>query len=103
MPLGCEPDGRTLCIVEHEAITIRTLYKLYLERGSVRAVQSEARGLDLRTRIRTQKSAMRVGGIHFGRGHIHQVLTNLLYAGRIRHKDKVYDGQYPAIIDVETW
>ena len=46
---------------------------------------------------------MQVGGHHFGRGHIHQILTNPLYAGRIRHKSKVYDGQHPAIIDEEIW
>ena len=103
VPFGYAADGRTLCIVELEAKSIRTLYKLYLELGTVRAVQSEARGLDLRTRTREQKSGTRVGGIHFGRGHIHQILTNPLYAGRIRHKDNIYDGQHPAIIDVETW
>jgi len=52
VPFGYAADGRTLCIVELEAKTIRTLYKLYLELGTVRAVQSEARGLDLRTRTR---------------------------------------------------
>lgn len=103
VPFGYAADGRTLCIVEPEAKTLRTLYKLYLERGTVRAVQREARGLDLRTRTRDQKSGARVGGIHFGRGHIHQILTNPLYAGRIRHKEKVFDGQHQAIIDVETW
>jgi site-specific DNA recombinase len=103
VPFGYAANGRTLCIVELEAKTIRTLYKLYLELGTVRAVQSKAQELDLRSRTREQKSGARVGGIHFGRGHIHQILTNPLYAGRIRHKDKVYDGQHPAIIDAETW
>ncbi len=43
------------------------------------------------------------GGIRFDRGHIHHILTNPIYAGRIRHKGQVYDGQHPAIIAPEVW
>jgi hypothetical protein len=38
-----------------------------------------------------------------GRGQIHHVLANPVYAGRIRHKGKAYDGQHDAIIDPERW
>ena len=38
VPLGYEPDGRTLVIVEAEAETVRTLFRLYLELGTVRRV-----------------------------------------------------------------
>ncbi|MBL4874818.1 MAG: recombinase family protein [Rhodobacteraceae bacterium] len=103
MPFGYAANGRTLCIIESEAKTIRTLYDLYLELGTVRRVQGEVKLRDMRTRARTQKSGMQVGGHHFGRGHIYQILANPLYAGRIRHKNQVYDGQHPAIIDKENW
>jgi site-specific DNA recombinase len=43
------------------------------------------------------------GGIAFTRGHVYQILTNPIYAGRIRHHDKVYDGQHAAIIPPERW
>ena len=39
----------------------------------------------------------------FGIGHLHYILSNPVYAGKTRHKDKVYDGQHEAIIDEETW
>jgi site-specific DNA recombinase len=39
VPLGYEPDGRTLKIVEDEARTVRTLFDLYLEHGSIKAVK----------------------------------------------------------------
>lgn len=39
----------------------------------------------------------------FDRGHIHHILTNPIYAGRIRHRDMVFEGQHPAIIDAERW
>ena len=34
-----------------------------------------------------------------GPGQIHHVLSNPVYAGRIRHKDQVHDGQHEPIID----
>ena len=47
VPLGYEPNGRTLTIHEAEAETVRTLFRLYLELGTVRRVKEEAdrRGL----------------------------------------------------------
>lgn len=43
------------------------------------------------------------GGRAFSRGHLYRILQNPLYAGRIAHKGKVYDGQHPAIIDAALW
>ena len=37
------------------------------------------------------------------RGQVHHVLSNPVYAGHIRHKDQVYDGQHAAIIDPDRW
>lgn len=37
------------------------------------------------------------------RGQIHYLLTNPVYVGRIRHKDKVWPGEHGAIIDEELW
>ncbi len=43
------------------------------------------------------------GGTHFDRGHLQHILSNPVYAGRIRHKKQVYEGQHPAIIDPAIW
>ena len=42
VPLGYDRDGRTLCINEAEAGTVRTLYALYRRHGTIRQVKSEA-------------------------------------------------------------
>jgi site-specific DNA recombinase len=52
IPLGYEPDGRTLKIVPEEAETVRTLYDLYLEHRSILAVVDHANRLGLRARQR---------------------------------------------------
>ncbi|WP_413718003.1 recombinase family protein [Silicimonas sp. MF1-12-2] len=103
VPMGYEPDGRTLRVLEPEAETIRMIYDLYRKLGTVRAVRDEAERLGLRTRRRIAPDGRRSGGGLFDRGHIHHILTNPVYAGRIRHRTRVYDGQHPPIIDPKTW
>ncbi len=103
VPLGYDADGRTLKINAAEAKTIRTLVDLYETHGTVRAVKSAADDLGLRSKQRTTGDGTRTGGVALDRGHIHHLLTNPIYAGRIRHKDKVHEGQHDAIIDPERW
>ncbi|MHA6264828.1 recombinase family protein [Arenibacterium sp. CAU 1754] len=103
VPMGYDPDGRTLKINDPEARTITTLYDLYEHLGTVRAVKEEVDRLKLRSRARTSSSGRITGGSVFDRGHIHHILTNPIYAGRIRHKGKVYEGQHEAIIDPNRW
>ena len=38
-----------------------------------------------------------------GRGQIHHVLANPVYAGRMRHKDQVHEGQHDPIIDPDRF
>ena len=103
VPIGYDPDGRTLKINEEEAETIRTLYDLYERHGSVRSVCEEAERLRLRTRRRVSASGKVSGGGSFDRGHVHYILTNPVFAGRIRHRKVVHEGLHNPIIDPERW
>jgi hypothetical protein len=103
VPLGYEPDGRTLSINPTEAETVRTVYRLYLEHGNVRRVKEEADQLGLTTKLRSCTDGRMRGGRPLSRGYIYKLLSNPLYVGRISHKGKTYEGQHPAIIDTETW
>ena len=103
VPLGYEKDERTLRINEAEAETVRTLYALYRKHGTLRQVKTDADRLRLRTKQRFAADGTRTGGLPFRRGHLHCLLTNPLYAGRIRHQRRVYEGQHPSIIAPELW
>ncbi len=102
-PIGYEADGRTLKIIEDEAQTVRTLYHLYLKHGTVREVTEEVERLGLKSATRLKRSGEKTGGLPLNRGHIHQILTNPIYAGLIRHKNTIHEGQHDAIIDRPQW
>jgi site-specific DNA recombinase len=103
VPFGYQPVGRSLKIDETEAPIIRHIYALYRDLSSVRAVAERAEELGYRTRVRSATSGNSTGGQSFARGHIHQILTNPLYAGRIRHREKIYEGLHLPIIEPERW
>ncbi|MEM7006690.1 MAG: recombinase family protein [Pseudomonadota bacterium] len=103
VPLGYDADGRTLKINETEAETIKALFRLYIEHGSLRDLKERAEDLDLRSRRRERAGGRISGGAHFDRGHLQHILSNPVYAGLIRHKQQVHEGQHPAIIEPDVW
>lgn len=103
VPLGFEADGRTLRVNKEEAKTVRVLYDLYLQHGTIRGVKEDADALKLRSKSRTSAKGNRSGGIVLDRGHIYQILTNPIYVGRIRHHSKVYEGMHEGIVEQAIW
>ena len=103
VPLGYAAYGRSLKITEPDAVVIRTIYDLYLKHQNARIVKEAVDALGLKTPVRTLISGRVKGGAAFSYGHIHYILTNPVYAGRIRHHAKVYPGQHPPLIDPDVW
>ncbi|MDM8166317.1 MULTISPECIES: recombinase family protein [Roseovarius] len=106
-PLGYDahpdPNTRSLVINEAERETVETLYALYDELCCLRAVEQEAEHRGLRSKRHVFSTGRVQGGGPLSRGQIHHILCNPIYTGRIRHKDKVFDGQHAAIIDADLW
>src|SRR5215470_6158244 len=103
VPLGYNASERTLVINPAEAETVRRIFSLYRELGCVRRVKDEADRLGLHTKRAARADGAERGGKPFTRGHIYAVLSNPIYTGQIAHKDQLYPGQHPALIDAETW
>ncbi|GIT89441.1 recombinase family protein [Roseobacter sp. OBYS 0001] len=103
VPLGYAADGRSLKIAKPDADVIRTIFDLYLKHGNTRVVKEAVDALGLKTPVRTLISGRVKGGAQFSYGHIHYILTNPVYAGRIRDHAKVYPGQHPPLIEPEVW
>jgi site-specific DNA recombinase len=102
-PLGYAIQDRALVIHEQEAETIRLIYTLYEQKGSVSAVRQEMDDRKLRTRSHLNKAGDKIGNNPFSRGHVYHILTNPIYAGRIRHGKLVYDGRHEALIEPARW
>ena len=102
-PLGFDVHERKLIVNESEAETVRALYRLYLDEGSVRAVINRASDLGLRSKVRVDRHGRTTGGGAFSRGHLYRLLSNPLYLGLVRHRGAIYKGQHAAIVDRSTW
>ncbi len=104
VPLGYLAEGRTLKIDPDTAPTIRRLVQLYHAHASIVAVTRCAREEGLCTRVVTDAATgHQRGGNPLSRTHIHQILSNPIYAGRIRHHKAIYAGQHPALIPPDAW
>src|SRR5271168_5550089 len=53
--------------------------------------------------VRTRANGTERGGKPFTRGHLYTLLSNPIYTGQIAHKDQLYPGQHPALIDADSW
>lgn len=102
-PLGYEPNGRTLAIVDEHAEIVRDIYRRYAELGNVRLVAEQLVRDGIRSPNRTSGGGRSFGGRQFTRGQIYHMLKNPIYVGDIEHRGQTHSGQHPAIIDRALW
>jgi site-specific DNA recombinase len=103
VPFGYRVDNRALHIVEEHAEFVRTLFKRYLDIGSVVRLKIVLDAGNVRLPVRVVGSGRATGGGLMSRGHIYWILSNPIYVGRLRHKGQIYDGLHAAIVDQQTW
>ena len=102
VPIGYDRKDRTLTINETEAVTVRTIFDLFLKLKNVQRVQTELARLNLTTKPYATPRGRAVGGLSFARGHLYKILSNPLYIGEIEHRRVRYPGQHPPLIDGAT-
>jgi site-specific DNA recombinase len=103
VPLGYETKDRELVINPAEADTVRTLFHLYHELGTVQRLKDAADRLGLITKRRPSFSGRMTGGGPFTRGHLYKILSNRLYVGEVTHKGASYPGRHVAVIEGEMF
>jgi site-specific DNA recombinase len=98
-----DPMTRRRTVNVAEAKQVRTMFTLYLEHdGLIRVVQElERRGWKTK-RWTTRKGHIR-GGKPFTKTALRQLLTNVVYTGKLRYRDEVHDGEHEAIVEPEQW
>lgn len=98
-PLGYDSKDRKITINEAEAETVRTIFRRYLELGSLGLLLADLRRQGTGTKRRSLKSGKSIGGIPFTRGPLAHLLRNRFYIGEVLFKGEILPGEQPPILD----
>ncbi|MEO9461395.1 MAG: recombinase family protein [Marinomonas sp.] len=103
VPLGYDAVDRKLVVIPEEAATVLDIMERYLKAASIRDLVVELERDGFVSKRRTSKRGNVSGGIPFKRGALKCLLSNPIYVGDVRHKEKIYPGQHDAIVDRELF
>jgi site-specific DNA recombinase len=103
IPLGYDVVTRKLVLNEAEAETIRTIFRRYLDVGTVAALVEALDREGIRSKLQHWSNGRMRGGTPFGRGALYHLLANRLYRGDIRHHDEWHAGEHDGIIEEQLW
>ena len=103
--LGYDVDPQVLRLVVNpkEAIRVRAIFDLYLEHQALLPVVRELVRRGWRTKTWVTRKGRKLGGQPFVKSNLHNLLTNATYAGQLRYKEELHNGEHPAIVDPVKW
>lgn len=102
LPLGYDlpaPGSRSLVVNPGEARTVRHIFTLYRDLGSVHALEQRLREDGIVSKRRETRAGKITGGQPFSRGALFYLLRNRTYLGKIPHHDISHPGLHSAIVD----
>jgi site-specific DNA recombinase len=102
-PLGYDPQNRELIINKKEEQIVKSIYQSFIETSSVTETVRNMNKLGLKTKSWVSEGGKTYNGGAFTKRSIRYILQNPVYAGKILHKGKVYEGQHDPIIKPEIW
>jgi site-specific DNA recombinase len=103
--LGYDIDtkGGRIIVNPAEAEQVRTIFGLYVAKGSTLPVLQETQRIGLATKRWTTEDGNVRGGKPFTRGSLHAVLTSVLYTGMVDHKGVLYQGEHDRIRTIRPY
>jgi site-specific DNA recombinase len=99
VPLGYELKDGKLLIVEEEAEQVRTIFRRYLELGSVNRLVTDLRERGFRSKVRKLADGRTRGGAAFGQGALFYMLRNPFYVGQVRFRNELLPGPQPPLME----
>jgi DNA invertase Pin-like site-specific DNA recombinase len=99
IPLGYASVAKKLVIVPEDAETVRTMFRLYLEYGSIGALAQELGRRHVVSKVRTYSSGRSVGGARYGIGALEHFLKNRFYVGDVVYHGEIHAGEHEPILD----
>jgi site-specific DNA recombinase len=88
-----------LVVNEREAEQVRKIFEIYLEKRSIPAALQEVDRRGWTTKQWITKKGKQLGGRPLNRNDLYNLLTNVVYMGKVRHQNTLYEGEHTAIVD----
>ena len=99
VPLGYEVKARKVVVIKEEAERVRTIFRRYLELGSLNLLMADLRQKKILTKTRKLSTGRTVGGNPLTRGPLAHLLRNRFYIGEVAFKGEILPGEQPVILD----
>src|SRR5262249_49999797 len=99
VPLGYISRDKKLFIDEDEAERVRTIFRRYLDLGSISLLLADLRERGIVTKVRQLSDGRTIGGIPFTRGPLAYLLRNRFYIGEVVFRGQICPGEHPPILD----
>lgn len=109
---GCHPvlgydidyDKKTLVPNKKEARQVKEMFATYIRTRSLSVAAKELNAKGYRMKAWTSKTSKTAkGGRRFNKCSLFYLLTNPVFIGKVRYKDKLFEGEHPAIIDADVF
>jgi site-specific DNA recombinase len=97
------PKRGSLVVNAEEARQARKIFRLYLELGSLIPAVEELERRGVRMKRWTTREGRTRGGALFNKTTLYNLLTNVIYTGRVKFEGKVFDGEHERIIEDDTF
>jgi site-specific DNA recombinase len=103
IPLGYATVNKKLMVVAEEAETVRAMFRLYLECGSVGALAEELARRKIMSKAQKYASGRTRGGGPYSVGALAHFLRNRFYIGEVVYRGEINAGEHEPIIDRATF
>jgi DNA invertase Pin-like site-specific DNA recombinase len=97
VPLGYRIINKKPVVDPQEAETVRMIFTLYLELGSMGSLVQDLDRRGIRTRRRSRPNGA-TGGIRFGVGPLAHLLKNRFYIGEVVYRGEIHPGEHEPIL-----
>lgn len=96
-------QGGALVVNPAEAQRVRAIFALYLEHGALIPVVEDLDRRGWRMKSWTTREGREAGGKPIAKNSLYNMLTNIIYTGKVSYGGQVYEGEHDRIVDDETW
>jgi len=97
------PDGGRLVVNDAEAERVRAIFDLYRQLASLSATCRELRERGWERKRWMTRRGTEAGGGFLAKNGLHNLLSNPIYLGKVRHQGTLYEGEHEAIVDAAVF